>query len=166
MRSRSKAVAAGAPILLAACGAPSEPKKPPAILEQVEVRGSCRENHAITGANDYHGFLTYQIDTDGRPLIWGLVSRPFDVNQIFAEVAHPLGTYKPPHSINFLDIPTAAFASQRMTIGGLSDSRDSEDEPNYQATCALWAVARQKGGFELAYVTKSMGLPNISQDPK
>jgi hypothetical protein len=142
MNSRHAAALALLAILsLVACNNRPEPQPHYTLLEVIDVKGSCYEDH-VRKPDSYAGqIVRWRNDQVKQVLTYGSVTNTGNlVARVSDEVRHPT-VYHTPFMVRFSDIRIDT-SQPRWTLHGVSES-DSEDEnKGYDSTCEMTVVKR------------------------
>ncbi len=118
----------------------NRPKEHHTLLEVINVKGACYEDHVRQPA-DYAGqIVRWQTDETKIISTYGFVSQSWTAAQAMDEAVHP-SVYHTPIIVQLMEIDIDTNAPQ-WTIHGVSDR--GENEHGYNSTCELDVTKRGK----------------------
>ena len=129
-------------LLLVACSNKPAPKHHSTLLEVIDVKGICYEDH-VRKPDGYAGqIVRWQDDETKQVSIYGFVKNTGNlVDRVLDETHHPTA-YHTPFIVPFSDIQTDTNQSKLM-LHGVSDSNHGEgDEQGYDSTCEVVVTKR------------------------
>jgi hypothetical protein len=112
------------------------------LLEVIDVKGTCYEDH-VHRADDYTGqIVRWQIDETKKILTYGSVTNvnAFRRDRMRDEVIHP-SVYRTPSYIQFTDIRIDTNQPE-WTLHGVSEGKDGGFAQGYDSTCEIAVVKR------------------------
>jgi hypothetical protein len=130
-------------ISIAACDN-DRPKNHFALLEVIDLVGTCRENH-LAQSDSYSGrVVRWKTLETGEVATYGFVSRKFSAQRTIEEASHPT-VYHSPDIISFTNINIDTTRSE-WTLQGVSErGEDSEgNSQGYNSVCQLEVTHRGK----------------------
>jgi hypothetical protein len=136
---------------LMACSNKPKPQHHYTLLEVIDVKGTCYEDH-VRQSDGYAGQIVRWSDDETKQIAtYGSVTNTGDlVDRVLAEAKHPT-VYQTPFIVEFEDIRIDTN-QPKWTLHGISDTKHGEgDEQGYDSTCEL---AVTKRGRELPYGAK------------
>jgi len=137
-----------------ACSDKPKPEHHYTLLEVIDVKGTCSEDH-VRQSDGYAGqIVRWRDDETKQVATYGSVTNTGDmIQRIEEKVKHPT-VYQTPFMIDFSDIQTDTTQPKWM-LHGVSDSdhgKEEDYESGYDSTCELVVVKR---GRELPYAKPS-----------
>ena len=136
------ALFASLPLALMACNKP-EPQHHYTLLEVIDVKGTCYEDHVRQSDNYAGQIVRWQDDETKQVSTYGSVTNTADlVQRTFDQVKHPT-VYYTPFIVEFLDIRIDT-SQPRWTLHGVSGSNRENDGQGYDSTCELSVIRRGK----------------------
>jgi hypothetical protein len=127
-------------VALASCNAEPAAKKY-TLLEVINLKGMCREDHANSGGEYIGHVVRYRAEDTGEILAYGSVTIVDPATNAIRSAQSPT-TYQPPFMVSFDDIGVDT-AQGHWTLHGISDSRRDDDlKRGYATTCELDVVSR------------------------
>lgn len=142
------ALFASLPFALMACSDKPKPQPHYTLLEVIDVKGTCHEDH-VHQSDGYAGqIVRWRNDETKQIATYGSVTNTGDlIQRDFDEVKHPT-VYQTPYMVDFSDIRIDTN-QPKWLLHGISDAdrgKGEDYESGYDSTCEL---AVMKRGTEL-----------------
>jgi hypothetical protein len=130
-----------ATLSLVACNNKPEPRPRYTLLEVIDVKGSCYEDH-VRKPDDYAGQIVRWRNNQAKQVsTYGTVTNTGNlVDRALDEARHPT-VYHTPFIIRFSDIRIDTN-QPRWTLHGISVSEREDEDRGYDSTCELAVIKR------------------------
>jgi hypothetical protein len=136
---RAAVLALCAALFLGACN--NKPERHYTLLEVIDVKGTCYEDH-VRKADGYAGqIVRWQNDETKQVSTYGHVTNTRNlVNRVSDEADHPT-VYHTPFIVVFSDVPLDTNQA-KWKLHGISVSDREDNDRGYDSTCELAVIRR------------------------
>lgn len=133
-----------ASLYLIACTDKPGPRHHSTLLEVIDVKGTCYEDHVLKPDGYAGQIVRWRDDETNQTSTYGSVTNTSDlITRTLDRVKHPT-VYQTPFMVDFWDVRIDT-SQPKWVLHGVSDSdRAKDSESGYDSTCELFVIKRGK----------------------